>query len=286
MIFMFVCPYAFITRDDVLYKSYTGLVPNSTLQHWAGLLPPPALAPLQPLEELTPGDGSTSDNDGAEVHVEPALATLPMQRSSQPPSPPPPPGPVPPVGAPAPVLPRLPQELLASNGSFPTRGLKIRQPWLGYILEGRKKWELRGAECAHVGTVVALVEVGKKRIVATARIVNSFKVNDDTLAERVDLHCVEDYDTNPHLEGYRQNQGVFAWLLDEVRLLDPIFVDTTSAVMWEKLERHFSFPDLDAPAAAHGSVAAPTSIETAEMYEAYAASRKRPRKSAASQALM
>ena len=48
-----------------------------------------------------------------------------------------------------------------------TQGLIIDEPWIGYILTGRKKWEMRSRATQKRGSI-ALIRKGSGLVVATA----------------------------------------------------------------------------------------------------------------------
>lgn len=73
--------------------------------------------------------------------------------------------------------------------SVSTRVLKIRTKWLELLLSHRKSWEIRSRTCA-VGPVL-LFEVGAKRIVGRADIVNVFPLSHSELGRYFDKHCVD-----------------------------------------------------------------------------------------------
>ena len=53
-----------------------------------------------------------------------------------------------------------------------SHGLIIDQPWIDYILDGRKTWELRSTSCSKRGPI-ALIRKGSKQVVAIANLIDA-----------------------------------------------------------------------------------------------------------------
>ena len=140
-----------------------------------------------------------------------------------------------------PPKPPLPPALVAADGSYPAYGLKIKQPWMGHILRGKKIWEIRGEEARVIGRV-ALFEAGAMHFVGLATIVESNLVTDADMAANVDKHCIEDWDTNPMVAKYRERKGIFAYVLSDVVSIEPVTANLGSSVIWSILANWLTMP--------------------------------------------
>lgn len=94
-------------------------------------------------------------------------------------------------------------------------GLIIREPWIGYILDGTKTWEMRTAPAPRRGRV-ALIRKGTGLVVGTAEIVDSLPPVDAAgLATARDRHCIPaGRDAEVLAAGW-----VHPWVLRDVRRL-------------------------------------------------------------------
>lgn len=110
-----------------------------------------------------------------------------------------------------------------------SRGLIIRQPWIGKILSGEKLWEMRST-ATDICERIALIEQGTSLIVGECWITGSVGPLETEHAMRVTehLHCVEDYAL---LKKWK-----YPWLLSEVkRYEEPIpYIHPRGAVIWVK----------------------------------------------------
>jgi hypothetical protein len=94
-------------------------------------------------------------------------------------------------------------------------GLIIREPWIGYILDGAKVWEMRTSPPPRHGRI-ALIRKGTGLVVGTAEIVDSLPPLDAaTLAATRDRHCI------PAVLDYEVIAAgwIYPWVLRDVRRL-------------------------------------------------------------------
>ena len=116
----------------------------------------------------------------------------------------------------------------SGNTSSSKRVLKIRKEWLDLILSRQKSWEIRSKRCT-VGPVL-LYEVGARRIVGRADIIDVFRVPRSEFAEHFDKHRVN----TKALARLGPSYGdLYAWVLANVRQFDiPIDHDGGRSVTW------------------------------------------------------
>lgn len=115
------------------------------------------------------------------------------------------------------------------------RALIIREPWIGYILEGHKTWEIR-SRATKVRGQIALIKGGSGQIVGVANVIDSIgPMTFAQLQRHRGKHCAPTKELGEFLRKYK-DRG-FAWVLDDVvRLPEPIaYRHPSGAVIWVAL---------------------------------------------------
>ena len=114
------------------------------------------------------------------------------------------------------------------------RGLLIREPWITYILDGRKTWEIRGGNCRIRGRI-GLIRSGSGLVVGTAEIVDSKgPLSDEEMRANVSKHCIPP----EALDGIRKRyKNIYAWVLTNAKPLPkPLsYVHSKGAIKWVKI---------------------------------------------------
>jgi hypothetical protein len=114
------------------------------------------------------------------------------------------------------------------------KGLIIREPWIGMIMDGSKTWELRTQHTTMRGEI-ALIRKGTGQIVGVADLVNSLPQLDPRgLADSVQFHGVP-----PSEQGSAIANGwLFPWLIVNARRLSsPVpYLHPSGAVTWVNLD--------------------------------------------------
>ena len=71
-----------------------------------------------------------------------------------------------------------------------TRGLVIADPWIGYLLEGRKTWEMRSSNTSVRGPI-ALIRKGTGAIWGIAKLVDVGQpLSQAKMLASIDKHCI------------------------------------------------------------------------------------------------
>ena len=98
-------------------------------------------------------------------------------------------------------------------------GLIVREPWIGYILDSTKIWEMRTTPATRRGRI-ALIRKGTGLVVGVADLVDSLSpLNAAALAASRDRHCIPPERDGAVLEAGR----VHPWVLrDSRRLATPV----------------------------------------------------------------
>ncbi len=114
-----------------------------------------------------------------------------------------------------------------------SKGLIIKAPFVNWIVEGRKTWELRSSH-TQVRGPIALIQQGTGTVVAVAHLIDSVgPLSDEVMTANFQKHAVTpDRQNLPELRKYRH-----AWVLAEVkRLRRPVpYVHPIGAVKWVSL---------------------------------------------------
>lgn len=110
------------------------------------------------------------------------------------------------------------------------RGLLIRQPYIGMILDGSKTWEMRSKRC-HFREQIALIQAGTKNVLGVAEVIDCLgPLTDEQRCSSAHLHGLEpDRWLDPNIAKYR-----FAWVLGKMqRLSIPVpYVPKSGPVTW------------------------------------------------------
>jgi len=117
-------------------------------------------------------------------------------------------------------------------GELISRGLVIRQPWMGHILRGEKRWELRSHSTTLRGPI-AQIQSGSGLVVGTARLARVIGPLEDGEFEQATLAgnvVGSEFQTVSYLKAY-------AWVLEQPRALAaPVPYDhPQGAVIWVRL---------------------------------------------------
>lgn len=114
-----------------------------------------------------------------------------------------------------------------------THGLIIDQPWIDYILDGRKTWEMRSTSCSKRGPI-ALIRKGSKQVVAVANLFDATgPLTKAELQTTIHKHHVPADIFNK--ENYKWHH---AWKLESITPLEkPVqYVHKNGAVIWAELD--------------------------------------------------
>jgi hypothetical protein len=114
------------------------------------------------------------------------------------------------------------------------KGLVIREPWIGKILDGSKTWELRTQHTTMRGEI-ALIRKGTAQIVGVADLIDSLpQLDPQGLAESVQFHGVPPSEQASAIA----NGWLFPWLIVNARRLSsPVpYLHPSGAVTWVNLD--------------------------------------------------
>lgn len=110
------------------------------------------------------------------------------------------------------------------------KGLIIKSPYIELILEGKKKWEIRGKN-TRVRGKIALIKSGSKKIYGEVDLTDCIELS----LEDYNKYCVEFYGRKENSLPYRKT---YAWVVENPRTYDfPIgYKHPKGAVIWVNLD--------------------------------------------------
>ncbi|MBQ8424607.1 MAG: ASCH domain-containing protein [Clostridia bacterium] len=85
------------------------------------------------------------------------------------------------------------------------KALIIKQPWIDYILEGKKTWEIRGCK-TNIRGQIELIQSGSGLVVGSCEIVDCKELTLEDYACNSDKHNIAEITTLPYKRTY-------AWII-------------------------------------------------------------------------
>ncbi len=109
------------------------------------------------------------------------------------------------------------------------KALIIKKPWIDYILNGKKVWEIRSSNTKIRGKI-ALIQSGSGLIVGECDLIDSIALNENTYKQNKKFHCIENANTLPYKKTY-------AWVLtNAIRYIEPKkYKHPNGAIIWVNL---------------------------------------------------
>lgn len=109
------------------------------------------------------------------------------------------------------------------------KGLIIKDPYISLILEGKKKWEIRGSK-TNIRGRIALIKSGSKKIYGEVSLVDCFEINLDMY----NRHCFELYGKKEEKLPYKKT---YAWVVDSSVIYDEpkSYNHPLGAIIWVNL---------------------------------------------------
>lgn len=112
------------------------------------------------------------------------------------------------------------------------KGLIIKEPWIDYILDNKKIWEIRGTATTIRGKIL-LIKSGTGCIWGEATLIDCVSVTHEQLCDSFDLHRIPIAD----ISNMRYKKP-YAWVLDKPRRFNiPIpYKHPNGAIIWVNIE--------------------------------------------------
>jgi len=109
------------------------------------------------------------------------------------------------------------------------KALIIKKPWIDYILDGKKVWEIRSSNTKIRGQI-ALIQSGSSMIVGECNWIDCIALDENLYRKNQKLHCISDVNQMPYKKTY-------AWVIkDVIRYEKPKpYKHPNGAVIWVNL---------------------------------------------------
>ena len=109
------------------------------------------------------------------------------------------------------------------------KGLIIKQPWIDYILDGKKIWEIRGSK-TNIRGKIELIQSGSGLIVGTCEIVDCIELSLSDYQNNITKHNIKNVFTMPYKKTY-------AWVISNACRYDSPrkYKHPNGAIIWVNL---------------------------------------------------
>ena len=110
------------------------------------------------------------------------------------------------------------------------KGLIIKKPWIDYILNGEKVWEIRGSKTKIRGKI-ELIQSGSGLVVGCCEVVDCIKLSGDDYIQNIDKHNIKNVSTLPYKQTY-------AWVLKNAKRYEEPkkYKHPNGAIIWVNLD--------------------------------------------------
>ena len=110
------------------------------------------------------------------------------------------------------------------------KALIIKKPWIDYILNGQKSWEIRGSN-THIRGEIELIQSGSGLVVGKCKLVNCIKLSLDDYQKNKHNHRIDNISILPY-------KNTYAWVLsDAEKYSSPRkYKHPNGAIIWVNLE--------------------------------------------------
>ena len=109
------------------------------------------------------------------------------------------------------------------------KALIIKQPWIDYILDGKKTWEIRGCK-TNIRGKIELIQSGSGLVVGSCIIIDCKELTLKEYSNNIDKHNILEIKTLPYKRTY-------AWVIsDAIRFDKPRkYKHPKGAIIWVNL---------------------------------------------------
>lgn len=109
------------------------------------------------------------------------------------------------------------------------KALIIKQPWIDYILEGKKSWEIRGGR-TYIRDKIELIQSGSGLVVGSCELIDCKELTLEDYKNNVDKHNIQDIDSLPYKKTY-------AWIITNAKRYETPrrYKHPNGAIIWVNL---------------------------------------------------
>ena len=109
------------------------------------------------------------------------------------------------------------------------KALIIKKPWIDYILDGNKIWEIRGSNTKIRGKI-ELIQSGSGLVVGSCEIIDCKELTLEEYAKNIDKHNIQEVHILPYNKTY-------AWVISNVKRYEipRKYKHPNGAIIWVNL---------------------------------------------------
>lgn len=109
------------------------------------------------------------------------------------------------------------------------KALIIKKPWVDYILDGKKTWEIRGSK-TNIRGQIELIQSGSGLVVGSCEIIDCRELTIEDYKSNIDKHNIQEVTTLPYKKTY-------AWIISNAkRYTEPKkYKHPQGAIIWVNL---------------------------------------------------
>lgn len=109
------------------------------------------------------------------------------------------------------------------------KALIIKKPWIDYVLNGSKVWEIRGSK-TNIRGQIELIQSGSGLIVGSCEIIDCKELTLENYKNNIDKHNIQDVDMLPY-------KRTFAWVLSNAKRykIPRKYKHPNGAIIWVNL---------------------------------------------------
>lgn len=112
------------------------------------------------------------------------------------------------------------------------KGLIIKSPWIDYILDKQKDYEIRGVATSIRGKIF-LIKSGTDKVLGECDLVDCIKLDYETYKNSVSRHHIKQL-----TEGFLPYKNTYAWVLDNIKRYNTPkrYIKKPGAIVWVNVE--------------------------------------------------
>lgn len=109
------------------------------------------------------------------------------------------------------------------------KALIIKKPWIDYILEGKKTWEIRGSK-TNIRGQIELIQSGSGLVVGSCEIIDCKELTLDDYKNNTDKHNIKNIEALPYKKTY-------AWVVFNAKKYETArkYKHPKGAIIWVNL---------------------------------------------------
>ena len=109
------------------------------------------------------------------------------------------------------------------------KALIIKNPWIDYILDGKKTWEIRGCK-TNIRGQIELIQSGSGLVVGSCEIIDCKELTIEDYKSNTDKHNIQEVTTFPY-------KNTYAWVISNAKRYEipKKYKHPQGAIIWVNL---------------------------------------------------